>query len=203
MTDTIITYDSIYEAFRKEKYESEIQKLQDTFYLDIINYLKEKQAILENQKSQKTVFSNEPVKIERQIQNIKKILKDLYEKRENKIVQLALFFSRSDTKVDISNLLSEEQEFFKTIHEVFKNYKEGILSNLLALKEPKIIQPKAIKTEFEEESKLVRFITPVPKFMGEDLNIYGPFNSDDIASLPPKAASLLIENKRAQEIENT
>lgn len=201
MSETIITYDSIYETLRKEKYEPEIQKLTETFYSDAINYMKEKQALVETQKSQQSIFSNETVKTERQIHNIKKLLKELYERRENKIIQLALFSSRTGTKLDLTNLLSEEQEFFTTTYDIFTTYKQDILHNLLALKHPKISKPKDIKTIDQEKIKLVRFLNPVPKFMGEDLNIYGPFDSDDIASLPTKTASLLIKSNRAQEIK--
>jgi len=201
LSETIITYDSIYETLRKEKYEPEIQKLTETFYSDAINYMKEKQALVETQKSQQSIFSNETVKTERQIHNIKKLLKELYERRENKIIQLALFSSRTGTKLDLTNLLSEEQEFFTTTYDIFTTYKQDILHNLLALKHPKISKPKDIKTIDQEKIKLVRFLNPVPKFMGEDLNIYGPFDSDDIASLPTKTASLLIKSNRAQEIK--
>lgn len=201
MPETIITYDSIYETLRKEKYEPEIQKLPETFYSEVINYLKEKQSIIDSQKSQKSIFADETAKTEKQIQNIKKLLKELYERRENKIIQLALFSSRTQTQLDLSNLLPEEQEFFKTIYSSLTLYKKDILHNLILLKLPKISKPKDIKTESQEKTKLVRFLNPVPKFMGEDLNVYGPFDSDDIASLPTKAASLLIKTKRAQEIK--
>jgi len=198
VAETIITYDSIYETLRKEKYEPEIQKLPETFYNDVINYLKEKQAIVETQKSQQSIFSDETVKTERQIQNIKRLLKEIYERRENKI---ALFSSRSEAQPEISNLLPEEQEFFRSINNNLTLYRKGIMENLLQLRYPKISKPKDIKTEEEEITKLVRFLSPVPKFMGEDLNIYGPFYADDIASLPIKAASVLIKTKRVQEIK--
>ncbi len=201
MPNTIITYESIYETLRKEKYEQEIQKLSETFYSDVIEYLKEKQSIAETQKSKKSIFSDEIAKTEKQIQNTKKLLKELYERRENKILQLALFSSRTQIKIDLSNLLPEEIELFESIVSSITLYKDGILHNILSLKLPKITNPKDIKTEDQEKNKLVRFLTAVPKFMGEDLNIYGPFDSDDIASLPTKSASLLIKNKRAQEIK--
>ena len=127
-------------------------------------------------------------------------MKELYERRENKIIQLALFASRTGTQLDLSSLLPEEQEFFNSSCEIFNLYKKGILNNLLSLKLPKIVKPKDIKIDDEETTKLVRFINSVPKFMGEDLNIYGPFDIGDIASLPQKSASLLIKTKRVQEI---
>ena len=201
MAETIITYETIYEKLRKEKYDPEIQQLPESFFSDVIEYLKEKQIILETQKSQTSMFSSEIEKTEKQVQNIKKILRELYERRESKIIQLALFASRAGTQTDISNLLPEEQEFYKNVVEVLDLCRKGILKNILSLKYPSIDRPKDIKAENEEKVKLVRFISSVPKFMGEDLNIYGPFSEEDIAALPPKVASLLIKKKRVKEVK--
>ena len=63
------------------------------------------------------------------------------------------------------------------------------------------IKPKDIKVEKPNSTKLVRFIYTVPKFVGNDLNTYGPFESENLASLPLKVADVLIKRKRAQEIK--
>ena len=200
MSDITITYETVYELLRKEKYETELQLLPQTFFNDVIEYIKEKQTILDSQRAQKSIFSKEAEKTEKQIQNVKKILKELYEKRENKIVQLALFSSRTSISQEYQNMLLEEQEFFNLLLNLLNTYRTGILFNLINLKLPSISLPKDIKTENKEKSKLVRFLYSVPKFIGEDLNIYGPFNEEDIANLPSRAANVLINKKRAQEI---
>lgn len=197
----LITYESIYEVLRKEKYESEMQKLSPNFFSEVINYLKEKKSILDSQKSQDSIFSKEAEKTEKQLQNVKKLLRELYDRRENKIVQMALFTSRTGIPADTPNLLKEEEEFYKSLATVLGDCRKGILDSLLALKNPQIIAPKDIKTENKENTKLVRFLYPMPKFMGEDLNIYGPFSSEDIANLPPKVAQLLINKKRVKEVK--
>jgi len=197
----LITYETIYEFLRKEKYEVDIQRLPATFFDDIINYLKEKKSILETQKSQDSIFSKEHEKTEKQIHNIRKIIQELYDRRENKVVQLALFTSKTGIKADNTSLLKEEEELYNSLIRTLKIYREGILENLLALKSPQVIETKDIKKENREDTKLVKFLYPVPKFMGEDLNVYGPFNSEDMANLPPKVAQLLINKKRAREIK--
>ena len=198
----LITYETIYEFLRKEKYEAEIQKLPSTFFNDIINYLKEKKSILEAQKSQDSIFSKEYEKTGKQIQNIRKIIQDVYDRRENKIIQLALFTSKTGVNIDSVNLLKEEEEMYLSLVRILKIYREGILENLLALRNPHVIETKDIKKENKEDTKLVKFLYPVPKFMGEDLNIYGPFNFEDVANLPPKVAQLLINKRRAREIKS-
>ncbi|MEK6826230.1 MAG: hypothetical protein AABX08_03600 [Nanoarchaeota archaeon] len=198
----LITYEGIYDILRKEKYEQEIQKLPAGFFSDVINYLKEKKSIADAQKSQNSIFSQEAVKTEKQLQNVKKIIKELYERRENKIIQMAIFASRANIPADSSNFLREEEEFYRSLLELLNDYRGGILDNLLVLKNPQIQIPKDIKKEIKEDTKLVRFLYPMPKFMGEDLNIYGPFNSEDIANLPYKVAQLLISKKRVKEIKS-
>ena len=49
-------------------------------------------------------------------------------------------------------------------------------------------------------SKTIRFLSPVPKFVGEELEVYGPFEEDDVANLPFRIASLLIKKGRAEEL---
>ncbi len=195
----IITYETIYEFLRREKYNQEIQQLSKTFFKDIINYLKEKESLL-NSQQKKGTFPREVEKNKKQIENIKKILKELYERRENKIIQLALLSSRSSKKDDLSILLPEEKQLFNEFKNTFIQYKNSILNQVLAQKIPEI-KPKDIKTEKPNSTKLVRFIHTVPKFVGNDLNIYGPFESENLASLPIKVADVLIKRKRAQEIK--
>ena len=44
-----------------------------------------------------------------------------------------------------------------------------------------------------KNTKLVRFLHTVPKFVGKELEEYGPFAEEDIANLPLEIADLLIE----------
>jgi len=198
----LITYENIYGILRKEKYESEMQMLSPGFLADVINYLKEKKSILDSQKGQDSIFSQEAEKTEKQLQNVKKIIRELYDRRETKIVQMAIFTSRTGLPTENPNLLKEEEDLYNSLINVMKMYRSGILENVLTLKTPSITLPKDIKKENKEDTKLVRFLYPMPKFMGEDLNVYGPFNSEDIANLPPKVARLLINKKRVKEIKS-
>ncbi len=194
-----ITYETIYEILRKEKYNNEIQKLQKTFFKDLTDFLKQQDSLIKSQEK-KGLFPKEIEKNKKQIENIKKLIKEIYERRENKILQLALLSSRSTKKDDLSNLLPEEKLLFNDFKKIFIQYKKGILHNILSKKIPEI-KPKDIKTEKPNSLKLVRFIHTVPKFIGNDLHIYGPFESEDIASLPSKIVDTLIKRKRAQEIK--
>jgi len=150
MSEIIITYENLYEILRREKYRSELQKVDSTFYRDVVKYLKEKTAILESQAKKDSIFaSTEVEKTQTQLRNVQKILKELYEKRENKILQFALFTSRSQNPQDTSNMLPEERAFYEKIKSVLDEHRDGILLNLLKNQSPVVvgIEQKDLKTE--------------------------------------------------------
>lgn len=205
-----ITYESLYELLRREKSRPELQELDKDFFADIITYLKDKQSILNSQKSKDSVFATqETEKTKKQIENIQKILKELYEKRESKLLQLSMIASRVDIKNQaLQSLLPEEKDLYETLTEILRAARRNILEALLELKIPKIQndtrdkKPKDINMSTKApQTKLIRVLHPIPKFLGTNLEVYGPFEQEDTINLPEKIANLLIENKRAKEIK--
>ncbi len=198
----IITYDTLYDLLRKEKFSIDLQPIPQSFFKETINYLKEKEVILKNQEKD-TIFTLEIEKTRKQIENVKKLLKELYEKREKKIIDQALSSSRTEIKNKEMNLLPEEEQFYKELTTLLTEYRGNILLRVLSKKQPKQKEePKEIKTEDNNNLKLIRFLTEIPKFIGTDLNVYGPFEREDLANLPKDIAKTLIEKKRAEEIKS-
>ena len=198
----IITYDTLYDLLRKEKFSIDLQPIPQSFFKETISYLKEKELILKNQEKD-TVFTLEIEKTRKQIENIKKLLKELYEKRERKIIDQALSASRTEIKNKEISLLPEEEQLYKELITLLTEYRENILLRVLSKKQPKPKEePKEIKIEDNNNLKLIRFLTEIPKFIGTDLNVYGPFEREDLANLPKDIAKTLIEKKRAEEIRS-
>ncbi|TKJ16961.1 hypothetical protein CEE44_00290 [Candidatus Woesearchaeota archaeon B3_Woes] len=209
--DIIVTYDTLFEILRNEKTKEDLQKLHDTFFHDATNYLNEKQNILNDNKDQKGLFeSDEKEKTLHQIGNIKKILTDIYERREKKIINMAVNKSRySSNIIDNSALLDEEKLFYEMIISLLDSQRDKILDKLL--KGQHFTKPEQTETkeEFkpadeipkEESTKLVRFLTAVPQFMGEDMLEYGPYEEEDVSKLPIEIADVLIKKERAEEIK--
>jgi len=227
--DINITYETLFDLLRREKSRAELQKLDNSFFEDVNSYIKEKHAILKDQQMKIGMSAiAEKEKTEKQIENIKSMLKGLFEKRQQKIVEMAIIKSRtsSDT-TDYSALLKEEREMFDKLFELLHNFKKKVLVRLLT--EPDFMQPRQEKKEPEkletaeetegitkiekreaeikeeaeepESTKLVRFIYSVPKFLGHYLEVYGPFEEDDTANLPEEIADILIKKGRAEEIK--
>ncbi len=209
MQEVVITYETLFELLKRERERSDLQKLEPTFFNDTINYIKDKKKIIEA-KSDSVFAPEERKKTERQLENIHKILKELYEKREKKIIQLAIDKSRTHSNlIDTSALLKEEKVFFDAVTDLLDSYRKAILYTVMNEKLPfmKPLEEKKPLAEFKsaleikKNAKLVRFMHRVPKFVGPELEEYGPFEEEDIANLPTEIADVLINKGKAEEIK--
>lgn len=209
-----ITYETLFELLRREKSREELQKLDKSFFSDVNNYIKEKESMTKGSDELFSAESSENIK--KQIENAKKILKELYEKRERKIADLAIYKSRTGSElVDNSVFLEEEKALFDALVEIFNKYRKDFLMNILKSVKPTIveeeketkekmkteIEERKVETEKEDEVILIRFLHAVPKFVGKELEVYGPFEAEDVASLPKDIAKVLINKGRAEKIE--
>lgn len=204
--EAVITYETLYELLRREKFRAEIQKLDSTFFIDVSNYLKNKEAILKSQEKNDSIFASREVdKTRTQLRNVKRIIKELYERRERKILQIALMVSRGGT-VDENALLANEKELFNSLLENIQRYKEsslGFISGNGFMSEPlKEQKPLKREEELKEDRCTVRFLCAMPEFMGPDFNTYGPFEEGQSIKLPEEVAQMVAGNQSAEMIEN-
>src|SRR3989338_6338753 len=192
-----ITYETLFELLKREKDTTDLQKLEPNFFNYFVDYLNGKKNMLDKED---TLFSyDEKKKVEKQIENAKRIIKEIYERREKKILGIALTKSRTKSNViDTSSLLENEKRLLDEIVKVLDVFRREVIANLLDGKyASKIILEKGEigKGSSEKEpngAKLVRFLSSVPKFVGKELEEYGPFAEEDIANLPAEIADVLI-----------
>jgi len=210
MSELTITYETLFEILRREKSRAELQKLGETFLQDVRNYLEEKKQVLVSDSEQNPFSADERNKTLGQLENIRSILRELYSKREKKILNLALDKSRTASDlIDTSVLLQEERQLFESVVADLGRSRENILTMLLepGKKRETAHEPAQQQENSKEvsrpasESLLVRFIHAVPKFVGKELEVYGPFEEEDIANLPREIAEVLIKKGRAEEIK--
>lgn len=205
MSDVIITYETLYDILRKEKFRKELQELDQTFFKDVLKYMEEKKDILQSQEQKESVFASKSIITTRkQIENVQKILKELYERRESKIIQIALFNSRMGAEaIDRKMLLKEEQLLYDQIKGTLNQFRDDVLLKLMEGKMPVIDdKPKVLKTNEEilKKTKRLRFLQAVPKFVGDDMITYGPFEAEDVATLPVRVSDVLLKRERVEEI---
>ncbi len=235
-----LSYELLFELVRREKNRDDLQKLPKNFYPKLSEYLKEKQKALSQENSD--LFTPEEIEKTRvQIQNTKKLISDLFERREKKIISLALNKIRTQSAIiDTSAVLREETHFYEKLMQILSEFRGEVLLNLhnksllnyiprpheyQETKKEEVKQetrheaahPKAEDTSLskaslhaaksemsdrpKDDTKSVRFVAKIPKFMGKSMEIYGPYNEDDIASFPVQIANILIKKGKAEEIQ--
>jgi len=192
----LITYETIRNAHRAEK-EEELQKLPEDFFGAVKKWL----SLKEKQKDTTSLL---------EIENAKKLLEDIINRRERKIVLAALRTMRGE--LPPSSLTDNERKFFDkivnilksfrdTMKESFKEYEEIVEEKVEEAKE----SVKELRKEVEHMPKLdgkvmVKILTDLPRFVSEDMVAYGPLKIGDVITLPENVGSLLIRRKVAENL---
>ena len=240
MVDVVITYETLFDILRKEKSKQDLQQLPGDFYGQLVAYLRQKKADVEAAGGFSAPGAQKALI---QYKNVQKILRELYERRERKIIEMALNRARSESNiVDTTPLLREEKSFFEECATLLGQHKTGLLSLVLEGEAPEgtIVPEPSSETEEETESTetpkptsdsaaepadpsppvpgeereeapsvdisviasqdacAVRFVAPVPKFLGLKGEVHGPFSPGDAAELPGKIAAVLLKKKRVE-----
>jgi DNA replication initiation complex subunit (GINS family) len=224
-----ITYEIIFDLLRNEKNREELQPIDKSFFTDLIEYIQDKEKLIAENSDNQLFSGLEREKTTKQLDLAKKLIKDLYERREKKILNMAMIASRTGGLLDKSSLLPEEEQLFERMASMLESFKNDILYRLLGGNMPAIRQeatPKpgeatqpgqpttAVSRDMAQSpytsspvrpqvmgTIMVRFTHAVPKFMGKELEIYGPFEPEDIANLPKQIADILIGKGRAELIQ--
>jgi len=209
-----ITFESLYNLVRNEKTNEEIQEINPETYKQLVDYLKNKIQIYKEAKA-KNLKDTEQIKT--QIVSARKLIKEFYERRERKILHLAINKSRTK-QADDSRLLDREKPILNETTEILDKYRKDILLSLVNAKLP-YEREEAVKTEetkpeqVEEETPKetisektvetvkLKFTGSLPKFLGKEMEVYGPFEPGDEITIDKDIANILIKNEKAVEID--
>ncbi len=170
------------EVLRKEKASPYPQSIGTSFYSDARKMLREMQE--ECRKTEDLELLSLKLK---ELENLRNLIKAIYETRENKIVNLALYTVRGG-ELELENLTGEEQEVLNRLVEVLREGRERVLR----------------KEEREErdgvEFMTVRILRDLPQIVGADGRIYGEFRAEDVVTLPEPNARILVERGDAERV---
>lgn len=173
----VVTFEFIRDVHRRERESKslDLQELPENFFPLVQQWLNEKEKLYETEK-------NPSILIE--IENAKKLLREIISQRQRKIVISALHVLRGGTPPE--NMLPQEEEFFEKILSLLNEYKsmieleitgdfvkdkiEEIKENLgklskeseITKKEP---EPKKSMEEKEEEEEKKEFKVPTVKLI--------------------------------------
>jgi len=99
-------------------------------------------------------------------------------------------------EIDYSNLLDEERYILDSDDEL-RQRKDIVLSATL---NGRLKLLETVSKNHKSRSIVVRFLKPIDQIVGSDLEKYGPFDAEDVATLPFENATALIGKKIAVKI---
>ncbi|MDT7858434.1 MAG: hypothetical protein RQ930_00040 [Candidatus Aenigmarchaeota archaeon] len=173
-----ISFEYLRKILNEEKKNPNLTKIPEDFYEVVKQYIEGKKKLAKERKD------------EIELRNIERIVENIFNLRERKIVNFAIMYARAG--VQPSNLTSEEKVFFDKLVELINSRRE-ILKNIKAA-----LEEKEEKKEFEI---LVVFKQDFPAFVGIDGQTYGPFKRGDIAKLPEENRKILVEKGVVEEFK--
>jgi DNA replication factor GINS len=103
--------------------------------------------------------------------------------------------SSGDEPLDYSKLTDEEKYILDSKRESNKRMDEVIAA--LVKGRPKVLE--SISARMRSKQIVVRFLKPIEAFVGIDMNKYGPYEQEDVATLPFENARSIIDGGGAIE----
>jgi len=179
-------YNKLHEAWRKERESTEIQKLTKDFYVKLADYVKkirEESRMLD----EKTVKGK---LLEQEYKNVKRMIEELVRLRYRKALRKAV----AGKTVAKEFLTEEEAKLYGEIlplAEAYHGFVEDVLRGRVS----------DIEGKGKSKRMLVRFLREIPAIIGSDMKAYGPFKSEDVATLPVENARALVKQGVVVEVE--
>lgn len=179
-------YDELYEAWKREKENVELQRVPKNFYAKVAEYVKkirEERRMLDKNTTKAKL-------LKREFRNVKNIVEELTRLRYDKALRKSL--ARETVPREV--LTQEEAKLYGEILPLAEAY-QGFLNDILRGRLSDIGRGEKPK------NMLLRFVQEIPAIVGSDMRTYGPFEPEDIATLPAENARILIKQGAALEVE--
>ncbi|PVU70973.1 hypothetical protein DDW05_02035 [Candidatus Nanobsidianus stetteri] len=187
----IITY------LQKEKEKKTLQNLQKDFYVKVSELLKKYKKQLEAYKSDSKEYREVIATIDR----LKESLSELINIRIGKIINNTVLEVKEDLNIISEDFLEEEEKLLYTlIKKILKSYKENIQNKIINGEEIDInkffsdINMNISLYQNKIDKKIVIIKNQLPKIVGPNGKIYGPFKVGDI---------IILNSNFAEKLENT
>ena len=179
-------YNELYAAWKREVESAELENLRPDFYSRIADYVKSLKE--EGRMLDKKTVKAKLLKVE--MQNVKRLIHELVQTRYKKIVETLV----QDEVLHLEVLTAEERKLYSGVlpfAETYPRLIEGILHGNL---------PRD-GAETKHERTVLRFLKAIPAIVGSDMKTYGPFQAEDVATLPTRNAKILIKRGVAEKAE--
>jgi len=195
-----VMYNELYAAWQREIDDPTLGALQLDFYTKIAEYL-------QHIKAEDKVLDKKSVKmnlLEHEALNVERMLKELLGARYKKIIKTVT----KNQKLPSELLTAEEArmcEPFVDFAKAYQNFADDLMQGQIKQIAESDRAPirVVVKTETAPVPKrlTIRFLKSIPAIMGADMKSYGPFVAEDVASLPPQNAQILVKQGLAVLVE--
>ena len=210
----ILTFKFLRELQKKERASRELEKLDNDFYSQVSGYMEKKMGL--------DLKNNQDFAERRDLEHTKIIIGDILNRRERKVINLAVLNVRGT--IMPKNILPEEKELFEKIKSAVTKYRSNLEFVFYENEEKKETAEENAKEETEKENNKdekdkkteksetehtdnntktdttkIKILGAVPEFVADDGESYGPFEEGEIVDIPQSAASILINIKKAKK----
>jgi DNA replication initiation complex subunit (GINS family) len=179
-------YSELYDAWRFELENLELQKLPTGFYPSVAEYMKrlrEESRMLEKRALKASLLNKE-------MRNARRMILQLIQTRYRKMIQKLTMgegFSQELLTPEEKTICSAVSPFAEAIQSFAKGIQRG--------------QLPIVRIEATHKRATVRFLKEVPAIIGADMKTYGPFKVEDIAALPLENTKILIKQGLAERVD--
>jgi DNA replication factor GINS len=195
-------YEHLYAAWRREIDDPTLGGLPPDFYVKISDYLAHIREENSKPSDKKTVKSS---LLEHEVQNVERMLEELLDLRYKKILKTITRIHKAPIEL-LANEESNMCESFVGFSAAYQQFSKNLVQGQQAPITVTVIQTKPVaqtfetpKTEFKLPNHVthkrltLRFTKAIPAIMGADMKSYGPFQPEDMASLPALNAQILVK----------
>ena len=211
MTNEEISYRLLRKIQQMEKNTPVLTDLDNNFYTNLEKYFLDLNVHLKSETDE-----HKKKLLDEEIVNTKKIITNIYEQREKKILLTAISKARSGNP-DLKNMIGVERAFFDSILNLINAFRDSILENKKTIDEKKVEPEQEIKKTIEEKNidknkneikilennnlnPITRVIKDMPNFVGTDVKSY-TLKKNDIVSLPEDMQEMLSKRKVVEKLE--
>jgi DNA replication initiation complex subunit (GINS family) len=179
-------YNELYNAWKIEFENNELEKLPAEFYSQISEYmrkLREEGRMLDKRTLKTTLLKKE-------MENARIMVHGLIQTRYRKIVAKIA----KGEEIPLDSLTPEEKTIYSKISpssETLQTFAKEIARG----------QTPQIKVDIERKRVALRFLQEVPAIIGADMKTYGPFKVEDVAALPVENMKILVKQGLAEKVE--
>ena len=180
----MITYEELYEVFRKEKYSEVLQELPKKFVAEFSDYLNEMKE--SSDEGQQDLLSDSLHQSKKQFENAISIFKEIMLRRKKKVLNLVFIATETGImKKDYENMLEHERAVFDKLVKAFEDGDKELNKLLRGQK------------DIQEEFKMVLFTQDVEEFVGHSGEAVGPFKTGELVNLDAGVAKIMVDGGKA------